>query len=144
VKYNVLFFTRSNTSKRVAEKIAKKLSCEAIQITDNKNWQGFLGYMKAGFYSSIKKPVEIEILGKVKAADETILVTPFWAGGLAPAAQAFLKTISLDKVHLVVTSNVSHLNNRSAYKSVSDIVKNNKDEDLVIDSLVSSLKNARS
>jgi hypothetical protein len=140
VKYAVVFFTRTNFSKRVAEKIANKLSCETVQITDNKNWKGFLGFIKAGYYSSINKPVEIEILGKLKAADETIVVAPLWAGGIAPAARAFLKTIPLDKVHLVVTSNGSHLKNRSSYKSVSDIAKNNNDEDLIIDALVSSLK----
>jgi hypothetical protein len=144
MKYKVVYFTRTNYSKKVAEKIANKLSCEAIQITDNKNWKGFLGFMKAGFYSSINKPVEIEILGNLKPADETIVVAPLWAGGLAPAARAFLKTIPLDKVHLVVTSDSSHLKNRSGYRSVSDIAKNNKDEDQVIDALVRSLKNNRS
>jgi hypothetical protein len=141
VKYQVVYFTRTNYSKSIAEKIAKKLSCEAIQITDNKNWKGFLGFMKAGFYSSINKPVEIEILGNIKAADETIVVAPLWAGGIAPAVRAFLKTIPLDKVHLVVTSNGSQLKNRSGYQSVSDIAKNTNNEDLVIDALVSSLKN---
>ena len=144
MKYNVVFFTRSNNSKRVAEKKANKLSCEAIQITDNKNWKGFLGFMKAGFYSSINKPVEIEILGNIKSADETIVVAPLWAGGLAPAARAFLKTIPLEKVHLVVTSDGSQLKNRLGYQSVTDIARNNKDEDQVIDALVSRLKNDRS
>ncbi len=64
-----------------------------------------------------------------------------WCG---PAARAFLKTIPLDKVHLVVTSNGSHLKNRSGYQSISDIAKNNKDEDLVIGVLVGSLKKIRS
>jgi hypothetical protein len=144
LKYAVVYFTRTNYSKRIAEKIANKLSCEAIQITDNKNWKGFLGFIKAGYYSSTNKPVEIEILGNIKAADETIVVAPLWAGGLAPAARAFLKTISLDKVHLVVTSNGSNLKDRSGYQSVSDIAKNNQDEDRVIDALVSSLKKSRS
>jgi hypothetical protein len=144
VKYQVVYFTRTNYSKSIAEKIAKKLSCEAIQITDNKNWKGFLGFMKAGFYSSINKPVEIEILGNIKAADETIVVAPLWAGGIAPAVRAFLKTIPLDKVHLVVTSNGSQLKNRSGYQSVSDIAKNNKDEDQVIDALVTRLKSIKS
>jgi hypothetical protein len=143
VKYKVVYFTRTNYSKKVAEKIANKLSCEVIQITDNKNWKGFLGFMKAGFYSSINKPVEIEILGNIKAADETIVVAPLWAGGLAPAARALLKTIPLDKVHLVVTSDGSQLKNRSGYQSVSDIAKNNKNEDQVIDALVSRLKKNR-
>ncbi len=83
MKYKVVYFTRTNYSKKVAEKIANKLSCEAIQIIDNKNWNGCLGFIKAGYYSSIKKPVEIEILGNLDTADEFIVVAPLWAGGVA-------------------------------------------------------------
>ena len=86
MKYQVVYFSRTNYSKSIAEKIAKKLACEVIQITDNKNWKGFLGFMKAGFYSSTNRPVEIEILGKLNASDETIVVAPLWAGALAPCS----------------------------------------------------------
>ncbi len=48
-KYGVIYFTRTNNSKRVAEKIADRLSCEVVQITDNINWQGLFGYIKADF-----------------------------------------------------------------------------------------------
>ena len=121
MKYRAVFFTRTNNSKRIAEKISEKLSCEAIQITDNKNWKGILGFIKAGYYSSTNKSVDIEVLGNLDAVDEYIVATPLWAGGIAPATRTFLKTIPIDKVHLVVTSDGSHVKNRSGYLSVSDI-----------------------
>ncbi len=95
--YKVAYFTRTNTSKRVAEKIATALSCPCIQITDDKNWKGLFGYIKAGFYSSVHKSVAIEVHGTVEDADETIFVAPLWAGGLAPAAIAFLESIPREK-----------------------------------------------
>ena len=143
MKYTVVFFTRTNTSKRVAEKISKRLSCEVVQITDNINWQGILGFFRAGYYSSKDKQVGIELIGNMEGADEYIVVAPLWAGGLAPAARTFLKTLPIEKVHLVVTSIGNHVKNRLGYKSVTDITKNKRNEDQVIDSLVNSLVNIK-
>jgi len=61
------------------------------------------------------------------------------AGGIAPAIGTFLKTVSLDRVHLVVTSNGGTTNKRSGFKSVSDIVKKNNNENVIIDTLVGSI-----
>jgi len=141
MKYTVAFFTRTNNSKRIAEKISNKLSCEVIQIKDNINWKGILGFLKAGYYSSIDKQVDIQVLGNLDAVDEYIVVSPLWAGGLAPAARTFLRTIPIDKVHLVVTSIGNHVKNRSGYKSVRDITKITSNEELIIDNLVNSLPN---
>jgi flavodoxin len=139
VTYKVVYFTRTGTSKRVAEKIANKLSCEAIQITDNMNWKGILGFLKGGYYASKNKHVDIEIHKNLDDADELIVVTPLWAGGVAPAIKTFLKTTTLDKIHLVVTSKGSNIENRSNFKSVSDIVKSKNNEDVIINGLVNSL-----
>ena len=143
MKYSVVFFTRTNTSKRVAEKISNKLSCELIQITDNKNWKGILGFIKAGYFSSNNKHVDIQVHGNLDAVDEYIVVAPLWAGGLAPATKTLLKTIPIDKVHLVVISIGNHVKNRSGYNSVVDIKKMYGNDDLVIDNLVNSILNSK-
>lgn len=141
-KYGVIYFTRTNNSKRVAEKIANKLSCDLVQITDNINWQGLLGYLKAGFYSMTNKHVDIEFLGNLDGVEETIIVGPLWAGGLAPALKTALNQFPRNKVHLVVTSLGSHVKDRSGYLSVHDITDNTGNEDLVIEDLVTSLLKA--
>jgi len=137
--YKVVYFTRTNSSKRIAEAISDRLSCEVSQITDDQNWKGILGFFKAGYYSSTNKKVEIKILGSLDHADEYIVVTPLWAGGIAPASKAFLKTIPNDKVHLVVSSLGNHVKDRSGYKSVSDITKKDKNEEMIINKLVNNL-----
>ena len=139
MNYKVVYFTRTGTGKRIADKIGNKLSCEAIKITDNMNWNGILGFLKGGYYASKNKEVEIKIHKNLDESDELIVVTPLWAGGAAPAIRTFLKTTTLDKVHLVVTSNGSIIKNRTGFKSVSDIVKRNNNEDIIIDNLVNSL-----
>ena len=143
MKYVVVYFTRTNTCKRVAEKISDRLPCEVIQITDNMNWKGIFGFIKAGYYSSTNKKVDIKILGNLDAVNEYIVVATLWAGGLAPATRTLLKTLPIEKVHLVVTSIGNHVKNRLGYKSVTDITKNKRNEDQVIDSLVNSLVNIK-
>ena len=139
MNYKVVFFTRTGTSKRVAEKIANKLSCDKIEITDNMNWKGIFGFIKGGYYSSKGKAVEIKIHGNIGSEDQLIVVTPLWAGGAVPAVKAFLKNTSINKVHLVVTSNGSNIKDPSGFKSVTDIVRSKKNEDECIDKLVKSL-----
>jgi len=139
IKHGVIYFTRTNNSKRVAEKISNKLSCDLIQITDNINWKGRFGYLKAGYYSMNNKHVDIELLGSLDAVEEYIIVGPYWAGGLAPALKTLLNQFPRDKVHLVVTSIGSHVVDRSGYLSVHDITRNSGNEDMVIEGLVNSL-----
>ena len=139
MKYKVVYFTRTGNSKRVAEKIATKLSCDIIQITDNMNWKGILGYIKAGYYSTTNKAVDIKINGDLANADELVVVSPMWAGSVVPTINTFFKTTTLSKIHLVVTSGGSSLKSRSGFKSVSDIMKNKKNEDVIINDIVNKL-----
>ncbi len=135
----VVYFTRSGTSKKVAEKLAAKLACPLVQITDSKNWSGIIGYIKAGYYASRSKPVAITVSDTIGETDELVVVSPLWAGTIAPAVQTFVSMVHADRVHLVVTSLGSTIKDRSAYKSVSDVVNKNHDEDRVIAVLLNRL-----
>jgi hypothetical protein len=139
VKYGVIYFTRTNNSRRVAKKISNKLSCDLIQITDNINWKGIFGYIKAGYYSMTNKSVDIQFLGNLDAVEEYIIVGPLWAGGLASAMKTLLGQFPRDKVHLVVTSIGSHVEDRTGYLSVHDVTSNTDNEDAVIGDLVKGL-----
>ena len=141
-KVGVIYYTRSGNSQRVAEKIAGKLNCDLIQITDQINWKGLIGYLKAGFYSMTKRPVEIQLSGDLDGFEEYVVVGPLWAGGLAPSLVALLERLPREKVHLVVTSIGSLVEDRSGYLSVDDITRNSGNEDAVIEALVNSLRSA--
>ena len=137
MKYEVVYFTRSGNSKRVAEKISSKLRTDLVEIKDHMRWNGFIGYMKAGFYSTMDKKVQITLSEPLKDYDELIVVSPLWAGGLASATRSFLSTLPRGKVHLVVTSIGSMIKDRSGYKSVTDIIERSQSEDAVIEKFTS-------
>lgn len=140
-QYGVLYFTRTNNSKRAAEKISNKLSCKLIQVTDNINYKGIFGWLKAGNYSMRNKHVDIEFLGDLDGIEEYIIVGPLWAGGLAPAVRTVLNEFPRDKVHLVVSSKRDHVEDRSGYASVHDITSETGNEDLIINNLTNNLLN---
>ena len=140
MKYKVVYFTRTGTSKRVAEKISKRLSCEIIKISDNINWSGIVGFIKGGFYSSTNKKVKIKTSKELGSFDELIVVSPLWAGGLAPAIKAFLESVSLVNIHLVITSDGSIYKKNTGTKTVTNIVKSENNEDEIIGGLINKLK----
>lgn len=141
MSYKIVYFTRTGISRRVAEKISKKLSCETVEITDNMNWKGIMGFLKGGAYSSKGKEVEITLKGVIDSADEIIVVTPLWASKPAPAVMRFLKNRPLGTIRLVATSKGSTLRpGITGFKSVTSIVRRNNDEDSQIEALINSLK----
>jgi flavodoxin len=143
MNYQVVYFTRTGNSRRVAEKIANGLSLPALEITDNMNWKGISGFIRGGYYASKDKDVEIKIPPKLDDSAELIVVTPLWAGKAAPAISTFLKARALEKIHLVVTSGSTTIKDRSGYKTVCDIVKKENNEDTVISDLVKTLEPLR-
>ena len=136
VNRKVIYFSRTDTCKRIAERIADRLSLETAEIKDNHNWNGFIGYWTAGFFASTNREVEISINGNVSNTDEFILVTPVWAGSIAPAVKAFLKKYPRNQVILVVSSNGSRISDRADFISVFDIPKSEKNEETVLSDLI--------
>lgn len=139
----VIYFTRTGTCRRIAKLIADRLSLEIIEIKDNHNWNGFIGYWTAGFYASTHREVEISINGDISNTDEFILVTPVWAGSIAPAAKAFLNKHPRNQVVLMVSSNGSRISDRADFISIFDIPKSGKNEDAVLSDLVSTIEGKR-
>lgn len=88
-----------------------------------------MGYIRAGFYSTVDKKVKITFSEAIDQTKDIILVTPLWAGGIAPAARAFLALHGRNHTHLVVTSIGSVVKDRTGYLSVTDIVKRDENED---------------
>jgi hypothetical protein len=135
----VVYYTRSGYSKTVAEKIAGQWGAELVELTDTGKWKGLIGFLRAGYYASTGKTVEITLHGIVAPTDGVVLVSPLWAGKVIPAVSAFLKTVPRDRVHYVVTSGGSRLTDRAGFLSVTDVVRSQNDEDATLGRLHSSL-----
>lgn len=137
--YKVCYFTRTENSKRIAEKIANKLSCQLIEVKDNMDWSGVSGFAKGGLYASRDKDVEISLSQDLGSYDELIIVSPLWAAKVAPAIRMLLKEVPKEKVNLVISSKSTRLMNKEGYKSILEILGKNNNEDELIDDFVKRL-----
>lgn len=128
----VIYFSRTGVSKEVAFKLAKLLGVEAIELKDGMKWSGIWGYMKACYYAVRKKEVKVEVLGQLMLQEEIVLVAPLWAGGMANAAESFLKNYLEHPTHVVITSQGSKMKAPIGVQSFSMIIQkeNNIEESI--------------
>ena len=117
----VYYFTRTGRSKQVAEELAERYETKAQEIADDVNWQGAMGYLKAG-YESFKKETRPARYNKPTADEELILVFPVWAGTFPPAVRTFLEREGRAKVICMPTSIGSKLKDREGFIKVIDLV----------------------
>lgn len=136
----VLYFTRSGVSEELANAIASRINGQTVAITDQMNWRGIWGYLKAGYYSSSHKRVPYKTTSEVDPNDDIVLVAPLWASGLPPACLKFIDDFSKDKIHLVVTSLGSELKDHSGFKSYHPYVKKLANRESLLDQLEGLLK----
>jgi len=117
----VYYFTRTGRSKKVAEELAERYETKAKEIADDVNWQGAMGYLKAG-YEAFKKETRPARYNKPAADEEMIVVFPVWAGTFPPAVRSFLEREGRAKVICIPTSMGSKLNDREGFIKVIDLV----------------------
>ena len=117
----VYYFTRTGRSKQVAEELAERYETKAQEIADDVNWQGAMGYLKAG-YEAFQKETLPARYNKTVADEELILVLPVWAGTFPPAVRTFLEREGRAKVICMPTSIGSKLKDRDGFVKVIDLV----------------------
>lgn len=104
MKTLVVFYSRTGTTRRVAEVIAAELSADARasadakasvdveEIVDKKNRQGLLGAVIGGRDATFRRAADIEEPKHDPAGYDLVVVgTPVWAWTMTPAVRAYLE-----------------------------------------------------
>jgi len=90
-KVLVVYYSRTGTTKKLAEAIAAALGCETEELVDTKDRKGVKGYMKAGRDAMKKRITVLEPVRNDPAGyDLVILGTPVWAWSMAPAVRTYI------------------------------------------------------
>ncbi len=91
MKNLIVFYSRTNTNKKVAEALAQRLNGDLEEIKSVKNYRGLFGYFAAGREGMKKIPAKIEPATKNPTEyDLIILGTPNWAGKMSSPVRAYL------------------------------------------------------
>ena len=87
----VVYYSRSGTTKRVAEAIAEALGADVEEVIDKKRRAGALGFVVAGKDAARKKLTEIEPPTRDPSLYELVVVgTPVWAATVSCAIRTYL------------------------------------------------------
>lgn len=99
MKTLVVYYSRTGTTRKVAEKIASILGSDIGEIVDLKNRKGFFGFLSAGYSAYARKLTEIKAPDNDPSAYDLIVVgTPIWAGNITPAVRTYVSRIAAEGV----------------------------------------------
>ena len=92
MKCLLAFYSRTGTTKKIAELISTEMNCEYEEILDTKKRKGrIIGFVKCGFAATREK---LTIINKIqkdpKLYDTVILGTPIWNKRMTPAIRTYI------------------------------------------------------
>lgn len=91
MKTLIILYSRTNNTKKVAEAIQNKLSCDIEEVIPETNYSGKIGYVRGGKDSAIGKKIKIEKPNyNPEDYDCIILATPIWAGTMSSPILAYI------------------------------------------------------
>lgn len=92
MKSLVIYYSRSNITKKLAEKIAGKTNSDIEEIISNVKYEGKIGYARAGKDAMTEKIIDIKSLKFDPAEYDMVYIgTPVWAGKAASPVITYLK-----------------------------------------------------
>jgi flavodoxin len=102
-KILVAYYSRTGTTKKLAENIAKILNADIDEIIDKKSRSGPIGFLTGGRDAMKRKETTIETKKNPEKYDLVVIGTPVWAGNVTPAVRTYLTTYNFKKVAFFCT-----------------------------------------
>ncbi|MCT4633935.1 MAG: hypothetical protein N4A76_14525 [Firmicutes bacterium] len=119
----IIFYSRTGSTRTVAEKLKELLDCDIIEITDKKPRRGFLKAIGCSIDAIKKNLTDIEYNKKdLKKYNRIFIMTPIWASNIPPAIRTFLTLEKSDILNykLILTYKGSDIN--KPIKEISEIL----------------------
>lgn len=91
MKALVVYYSRTGTTKALADTLAKELGADVEEIVDLKNRRGIFGFLSAGYSAYRRSLTNIKPPEKDPSAYDTVLLgTPIWASNITPALRTYI------------------------------------------------------
>lgn len=91
MKILLTYYSRSGTTKKIAEEIQGILNCDMEEIISKKKRGGIMGFMISGKEGSQGTPAAIKPLAKSSEDYDLVIVgTPVWAGNVSSPVRQYL------------------------------------------------------
>jgi len=94
----VVFYSRTGTTKKLAEAISGALKCDMEEIFDAKNRAGLLGFLRSGMEATFNMTTTLKGIRNDPAPYDIIIIgTPIWSHKISSPIRTYL---SQNKVNL--------------------------------------------
>ena len=122
MKTLVVYYSRTGTTKKVAEEIRVKLGCDIEEIIDTKDRSGIVGYLKSGRDAMYKHLTEIKPQIKNPADYDLVIIgTPVWAWNISTPIRTYL-TENKDKLkNVAFFATQGGAGADSAFRAMTDV-----------------------
>lgn len=91
MKTLIVYYSRTKTTKKVVLRLAKLLEARAVELIDQQDRRGVMGYLSGGRDAFRKTLAKIDtVKANVEDYDLVIIATPVWVGTMAPAIRTFV------------------------------------------------------
>jgi flavodoxin len=106
MKILVVYYSRTGTTKVVAERLAQELGADIDETVDLQERLGPVNYMRAARAAKGLKNTEIKYERNPEDYDLIVIGTPIWWNNLPPAPRTYLSSLDLrgKKVAFFITS----------------------------------------
>jgi len=91
MKILIVYYSRTGTTKKVADALAEKLGAEVEEIKDTVDRAGAKGYLLSGRDAALKRRAALKPFGKNPADFDLVIIgTPIWAWTVSTPVRTFL------------------------------------------------------
>ena len=91
MKTLIVYYSRTNTTKEIANKLQKELDCDIEEITDGDKYKGKFGFIKGGMNATMGRASDIDPVSKDPSDYDLVIIgTPVWSSNMAPPIFTYL------------------------------------------------------
>ena len=90
MKLLVTYYSRTGTTRTIAQALANKLGADLDEIVDQKKRTGILGWLRAGRDAGSRRLTTITVKRNPASYEVVLLGGPLWNGNMTPAVRTYL------------------------------------------------------
>ncbi len=119
----VIYYSRSGTTRKVAESLSALLQCEIEAIVEIRDRPGILGFVRSVIEAARKRPSSIISPKKDPASYDLVIVgTPVWAWSVSSPVRAYLMANRARLPEVAFFCTFRHRGGESAFAEMQNIV----------------------
>jgi len=119
----IIYYSRSGTTRKVAESLSALLQCEIEEIGEAKGRPGILGFVRSVIEAGRKRPSSIISPKKEPASYDLVIVgTPVWAWSVSSPVRAYLMANRARLPEVAFFCTFDHRGSESAFAEMQNIL----------------------